>query len=284
MTHGREKSDSAIVAGKPTNKVERSTAEPVEPRAEAEGNAGQQSTCRAQDRESVSQALERIRQAARQRKKEKFTALFHHLTIDLLADAFDELKEHAAAGVDGLTWKEYDADLEDNIEDLHRQLHRGAYRALPSRPASKKLEIISLVEQSHLPVCCSLSEAISPLSSKARRRSSKTRIFSSRSRSQRIKWSNRFLFSAAIETPYCCLAGTFSAPATHSHSSCVPLKRASGGSLDRSVTRQSSPPTPGSATKILIFENSSLMTPKPLQANRARCCAVFLRMLRLWKE
>jgi hypothetical protein len=61
MTHGREKSDSAIVAGKPTNKVEQSAAEPVEPRAEAEGNASQQSTCRAQDRESVSQALERIR-------------------------------------------------------------------------------------------------------------------------------------------------------------------------------------------------------------------------------
>src|SRR6516165_3329681 len=75
MTHGREKSDSAIVAGKPTNNVERSTTVPVEPRAEAEGNASQQSTCRAQDRESVSQALERIRQAARQRKKEKFTAL-----------------------------------------------------------------------------------------------------------------------------------------------------------------------------------------------------------------
>ena len=133
MTHGREKSDSAIVAGKPTNKVEQSTAEPVEPRAEAEGNASQQSTCRAQDRESVSQALERIRQAARQRKKEKFTALFHHLTIDLLEDAFDELKKDAAAGIDGLTWKEYDADLKHNIEDLHTRLQRGAYRALPGR-------------------------------------------------------------------------------------------------------------------------------------------------------
>ena len=122
MTHGREKSDSAVVAGKPTNKVEQSAAEPVEPRAEAEGNASQQSTCRAQDRESVSQALEGIRQAARQRKKEKFTALFHHLTIDLLEDAFDELKEDAAAGVDGLTWKEYDANLTQS---------RGTARATP---------------------------------------------------------------------------------------------------------------------------------------------------------
>src|SRR3974377_2180025 len=133
MTHGREKSDSVVVAGKPTNKVEQSAAEPVEPRVEAEGNASQQSTCRAQDRESVSQALERIRQAARQRKKEKFTALFHHLTIELLADAFNELKKDAAAGIDGLTWKEYDANLERNLEGVHARLHRGAYRALPSR-------------------------------------------------------------------------------------------------------------------------------------------------------
>jgi len=70
MTHGREKSDSAIVAGKPTNNVERSTAVPAEPRAEAEGNTSQQSTCRAQDRDSVSQALESIRKVVRERKKE----------------------------------------------------------------------------------------------------------------------------------------------------------------------------------------------------------------------
>ena len=105
MMHGRGESDSAIVAGKPTNKAERSAAEPVEPRAEAKGNASQQSTGRAQSRGTVSQALERIRQAARQRKKEKFTALLHHVSIDLLDEAFFELKEDAAAGVDGLTWR-----------------------------------------------------------------------------------------------------------------------------------------------------------------------------------
>ena len=81
----------------------------------------------------MSQALDRIRQAARQRKEEKFTALFHHLTIDLLEDAFGELDEDAAAGVDGLTWTEYEADRERNLADLHARLHRGAYRALPSR-------------------------------------------------------------------------------------------------------------------------------------------------------
>ena len=133
MMHGRGESDSAIVAGKPTNKAERSAAEPVEPRAEAEGNASQQSTGRAQSRGTVSQALERIRQAARQREKEKFTALLHHISIDLLGEAFFELKEDAASGVDGLTWVGYELNLERNLEDLHARIHRGAYRPLPSR-------------------------------------------------------------------------------------------------------------------------------------------------------
>src|SRR2546429_1807733 len=133
MMHGRGKSDAAIVAGKPTNKAERSAAEPVEPRAVAKGNANQQSTRRAQSRASVSQALERIRQAARDRKKEKFTALFHHLSTDLLEEAFFELKEDAAPGVDGLTWRDYEVDLDCNIEGLHDRVQRGAYRALPSR-------------------------------------------------------------------------------------------------------------------------------------------------------
>jgi group II intron reverse transcriptase/maturase len=81
----------------------------------------------------VSQALERIRRVAKERKKEKFTSLLHHISIDLLDEAFSELKEDAAAGVDGLTWNEYELNLDHNIEDLHARLHRGAYRALPSR-------------------------------------------------------------------------------------------------------------------------------------------------------
>src|SRR5215471_6635586 len=106
MTYGCGKSDSAILARKPTNKAEQSAAELVERRVEAKGNTGQQSTYRAQDRESVSQALDRIRQVARHRKKERFTALFHHLNIDLLEEAFFELKEDAAPGVDGLRWRD----------------------------------------------------------------------------------------------------------------------------------------------------------------------------------
>ena len=133
MMHGQEESDFAIVAVKLMNKAERSAAELVEPRAGTKGNAGQQSTCRAQSRISVSQALERIRKVARERKKEKFTALLHHISIDLLEQAFFDLKEDAAPGVDRLTWKDYEADLDRNIEDLHDRVQRGAYRALPSR-------------------------------------------------------------------------------------------------------------------------------------------------------
>ena len=133
MMHGREKSDSAIVAVKPTNKAVPTAAEPVEPRVGAKGNARQQSTHRTQGRERVAQALERVRQAARQRKKERFTALLHHISIDCLRMAFFALKRDAASGVDGLTWPTYEADLDRNLTDLHERVHRGAYRALPSR-------------------------------------------------------------------------------------------------------------------------------------------------------
>src|SRR6202158_6252697 len=140
--NGHEKSDSVIVAAKPANKASEPTAEasagadvaePVERRAETKGNADQQSTCRAQSRVSVSQALDRIRKVAKERKKERLTALLHHLSIELLEEAFYELKENAAPGVDRLRWTDYETDLERKLEDLHSRVHRGAYRALPSR-------------------------------------------------------------------------------------------------------------------------------------------------------
>src|SRR3984893_6583478 len=143
MMNGHEKSDSVIVATKLANKAEqpsaeRSAGEPyaaelVERRAGTKGNAGQQSTRRTQSRESVSQALERIRKVARERKKERFTALLHHINIDLLEGAFYALKKNAAPGVDRLRWRDYEADLERKLEDLHGRVQRGAYRALPSR-------------------------------------------------------------------------------------------------------------------------------------------------------
>jgi RNA-directed DNA polymerase len=133
VMHEPEKSDSVVVAEKPTNKAERSAAEPVEPRAETKGNAGQQSTRRAQDRAGVSQALERVRQAARRGKKERFTALLHHVDPAMLRTAFYAMKRDAAPGVDGMTWETYEVDLDQSIEDLHARVKRGAYRALPSR-------------------------------------------------------------------------------------------------------------------------------------------------------
>src|ERR1700716_2598640 len=143
MMHGPEKSDPAIVAGKPANQAEQpraersaagpEAAEPVERRAGTKGNAGQQSTYRTQSRTSVSQALDRIRKVASERRKERFTALFQHINTELLEEAFFELEQNAAPGVDRLTWKAYEADLERNIEDLHDRVQRGAYRALPSR-------------------------------------------------------------------------------------------------------------------------------------------------------
>src|SRR5204863_8875980 len=96
-------------------------------------NASPQCTYRTQSRETASQALERIRQVAMERKKGRFTALFHHISTDLLEEAIFELKEDAAPGVDRLAWKDYEADHERNLGDLHDRVQRGAYRALPSR-------------------------------------------------------------------------------------------------------------------------------------------------------
>src|SRR6516225_9959488 len=135
MMHDREKSHSAIVAVKPTNQAGLPVAEPAEPRAGTKRNAEEQSTHRTLSRARVSQALDRVRQAARLGKKEKLTALFHHLSIDLFREAFIALKRDAAPGVDGLTWRTYEADLEGNLTDLHSRVQRGAYRALPSRRA-----------------------------------------------------------------------------------------------------------------------------------------------------
>jgi RNA-directed DNA polymerase len=133
MMHGREKSDLAIVAMKRPNNAGQPAAEAVEPRARTKGNADQQSTLRAQNREGVTQALGRVRQAARLRKQEKFTALLHHVSVETLSVAFYALKRKAAPGVDGVTWQDYEADLERKLVDLHSRIHRGAYRPQPSR-------------------------------------------------------------------------------------------------------------------------------------------------------
>src|ERR1700745_2294088 len=124
MMYGGGKSDPGIVAVRLANNAEQSAAESVEPRTGTKGNADQQSTRRAQDRESVSQALGRIRQVAKQRKKEKFTTLFHHISVELLRLSFFEIKKDAAPGVDGLMWQDYEAGLDRNIDELPHRVQR----------------------------------------------------------------------------------------------------------------------------------------------------------------
>lgn len=128
-----EKSDGPIVAMKPTNAGGRPTGEPVEPRGPAEGNTVQTDTPRTQIRTGVPQGLERVRQAARERKEERFTALLHHVDAAALHAAYLNLKRDAAAGIDGVSWQDYGRDLEPRLADLHDRIHRGSYRARPSR-------------------------------------------------------------------------------------------------------------------------------------------------------
>jgi hypothetical protein len=133
MMPGGEKSDLAVVAGKSANADGQPPAEPMEPRAGAEGNAVEHGTRRTLGRESVSSGLDRVRQRAREKKEEKFTALLQHVDVDLLRSAYGWLAKEAAAGVDGVTWRDYGQDLEPRLADLKDRIHRGAYRALPSR-------------------------------------------------------------------------------------------------------------------------------------------------------
>src|SRR6266852_6402955 len=133
MMNGAKKSDSLIIPAKPANKAGPPAAEPVEGSSGTERNAELQSTVRTQSREAVSQAQDRIRGAVTRNKKEKLTALLHHITVDVLRRVFFKLKKRAAPGVDGVTWEGYAADLDRNLTDLHARVHRGAYRALPSR-------------------------------------------------------------------------------------------------------------------------------------------------------
>ena len=133
MMNKPEKSDPSTVAAKPANKSGRSDAESVEPREGAKGNTLEPHTHRTRSRASVSPGLERVRERAKQGKKAQFTALLHHVTVDLLQTAYLKLKRDAAPGVDGTTWREYGQDLKAKLVDLHGRVHRGAYRALPSR-------------------------------------------------------------------------------------------------------------------------------------------------------
>ena len=136
--NGAEESDCAIVPMNQPNKGEPSkgglSAEVGEGRVRTKENISQTHTNPTQrGKKGVSQGLAGVRRAARERKGERFTALLHHLTPELLRASFYALKREAAAGVDGVRWKEYETGLEGRLADLHSRVHRGAYRAKPSR-------------------------------------------------------------------------------------------------------------------------------------------------------
>ena len=129
----QEQSDCVVVPLSQPNKEGQPSAEVGEGRTQTEETIVPSSMHPTQSGKRMSQGLNGVRQAAKERKQERFTALLHHLTVDLLRDSFYALKRKAAPGVDGVTWQEYETGLEDRLVDLHSRVHRGAYRAQPSR-------------------------------------------------------------------------------------------------------------------------------------------------------
>ena len=131
--HDPQKSDGLVVPTKFPNKAGPPAEEGTEGRSPAKGNTVEQNALRTQSRIGAPSALDRVREAAAKDRKKRFTALLHHVTIDRLRTAYFALQRKAAAGVDGVTWSEYGQDLEARLADLLGRVHRGAYRAKPSR-------------------------------------------------------------------------------------------------------------------------------------------------------
>jgi RNA-directed DNA polymerase len=130
--HASGKSDGRVVPKKPPNNDTKS-AEVVEGRRPTKGNTAQAAASWTQSQQDALLALCRVRIAARKDKRARFTALLHHLTMDHLRDSFYALKRRAAPGVDGVIWEQYEVDLEARLVDLHGRVHRGTYRAQPSK-------------------------------------------------------------------------------------------------------------------------------------------------------
>ena len=105
----------------------------VEGRPLTKENAEEPNPYRTPSRESGPSGLDRVREAAKGDPKMRFTALLHHVNIELLGSSYYNLKRQAAAGVDGMTWQEYGDGLEERLVDLHGRIHGGAYHAKPSR-------------------------------------------------------------------------------------------------------------------------------------------------------
>src|SRR5262250_3111955 len=131
--HADENSDGVIVPEKRPNNEGSPSAEAVEGRTSPKGNGGETAAARTLRRDTASNGLIAVRQAARQSKSVRFTALLHHITIDLLKRSYLALARDAAPGTDGVTWQAYGENLEEHLKDLHERVHRGSYRARPAR-------------------------------------------------------------------------------------------------------------------------------------------------------
>lgn len=131
--HDNGESYSGLVPVKPSNKSGRPRAETVEERTLTKENVGRPNPNWTPSQGNGPSRLDRVREAARKNGKLRFTALLHHVNVDLLRSSYFKLKKKAAPGVDGVTWEEYGRDLEAKLIDLHGRIHRGAYRAQPSR-------------------------------------------------------------------------------------------------------------------------------------------------------
>jgi hypothetical protein len=172
MTKDPRKSDGLVVPMKSSNKGAVRPAETMEGRRPAKGNADEQTTLRTQSRAGVPPALERVRQAAKKDRNAKFTALFHHLTLDRLRSAFDSLERGAAAGVDGVTWQEYAEHLEDNLQTVAR--HKSSASVL-ERPTAAIRDAVAAPD----------SPAVWLLTSDHLRAIDRMRSFATKARSQR---------------------------------------------------------------------------------------------------
>jgi RNA-directed DNA polymerase len=131
--HDSGESYGGVLPTKQPNKRGRPPEEAVEGRPPTKENAGQPNPYWTPSQGSGPSGLDRVREAARQDGKTRFTAMLHHVTVDLLRESYHSLKKKAAPGVDGVTWEDYGSNLEANIIDLQGRIHRGAYRARPSR-------------------------------------------------------------------------------------------------------------------------------------------------------
>jgi group II intron reverse transcriptase/maturase len=133
--HVGGESDGCVVPTKCPNNGGQPPAEGMEGRQSTKENIGQATTPRTQSRISELSDLFGVRKAARKDKRTRFTALLHHVTIDMLRDSYYALKRDVAPGVDGVTWQGYETALDEKLADLHSRIHRGTYRAQPSKRA-----------------------------------------------------------------------------------------------------------------------------------------------------